>query len=217
MYCSKCKKQSPDNFDRCAYCGAKLNKGAAKKTVLPKFKDRKHRAVSLKAVAVSLVAAASLIAVLSIAVGIFTSKKPDSLIKTITAATEKCDAKMYFGIYDDEFKAYEKDNVYYSDSALFDGLCKPLFESSDFYKKTCGENFRLTFSVARADYFDSEELSKLNSELSEAYGYKKTCHEAAEIDYTVTAHGENGKYVSVYKNVKCIKLGGKWYKAPETQ
>ena len=38
-----------------------------------------------------------------------------------------------------------------------------------------------------------------------------------EIDYTVTAHGENGKYVSVYKNVKCIKLGGKWYKAPETQ
>ena len=88
MYCSKCKKQSPDNFDRCAYCGAKLNKGAAKKAVLPKFKDRKHRAVSLKAVAVSLVAAASLIAVLSIAVGIFTSKKPDSLIKTITAATE---------------------------------------------------------------------------------------------------------------------------------
>lgn len=217
MYCSKCKKQSPDNFDRCAYCGAKLDGGASKKTALPKFKYRARKPVSLRAVAASLVVAASVIALLSIAVGLFTSKKPDSLIKTITAATQKRDSQMYFEIYDDEFKSYEKNNVYYSDSALFEGLCKPLFESSDFYEATCGKNYRLSFSVERVDYYNADELSKLNSALSELYGYKRECREAAEVDYTVTAQGENGKYTSVYKNVKCIKIGGRWYKSPDTQ
>lgn len=214
MYCSKCKKQSPDNFKICAYCGATLDGEAVENKVKKAEYSRKKHLPKMKSVVLTLIIIALVIAVVSGAVGIATSAKPQSTLELLCEATQENNSGKYLGIYDESYLAYAKENEYYSDSALREALCEPLVKSVEFYTSTCGEGFKVSYSVDNIVYVKAEELEALNSVLFDEYGYYKECKNAAVIDFSVTAKGENGEYTSVYKNFYCIKISGKWYKAP---
>lgn len=214
MYCSKCKKQSPDNFTICAYCGAPLDAAEKKKEKTNNTVYKKSCLPGVKHVVLMLIAFAAVIAVVSVAVGVATSTKPQSALKLLCKATEAGDGEMYMELYDEEFISYEKENKYYSDSSVTEALCEPLEESFAFYGETCGEGFTLKYEVDGLSYISNDELGLLNEVLSNEYGYFKTCSKAAVVDFSVTAKGEKGEYTTVYKNFYCMKISGKWYKAP---
>ncbi len=215
MYCSKCKKQSPDNFKICAYCGAKLEDEAVENKVKKAAYSRKNHLPKMKNVVLTLIVTAFIIAVVSAAVGIATSAKPQSALELLCEATEKNSSEKYLALYDETYLSYARENEYYSDSVLREALCEPLVKSVEFYTATCGEGFKLKYGVDSIRYVNDAELETLNNVLFDEYGYYKACNKAAVIDFFVTAKGEKGEYTSVYKNYYFIKISGKWYKAPK--
>lgn len=215
MYCSKCKKQSPDNFTICAYCGAKLKADAPKKHIIYKTDAKRIHLPGLKSFTATLIAVAVIIALISGIVGIATGGKPESVLKLLSSSIEEKNSEKYSELYDEFYKEYEKEYRYYSDDELNAALCEPLFESVRFYEKTCGEDFKIKYRQDSIRYITGEELDAINETLLNDYGYYKTCTKAAVIDFSLEVKGSLGEYTTVYKNFYCIKLSGKWYKAPE--
>lgn len=215
MYCSKCKKQSPDNFTICAYCGAKLKADTAKKHIIYKTDEKRIHLPRPKSIVATFIATAVIIALVSGIVGIATGGKPESVLKLISSATEEKNSEKYLGLYDEFYKEYEKENRYYSEDELKAALCEPLFESAGFYEKTCGEDFKIKYKQESIRYITGEELDAINEALLNDYGYYKACSKAAVIDFSLEVKGSLGEYTTVYKEYYCIKLSGRWYKAPE--
>lgn len=214
MYCSKCKKQSPDNFENCAYCGAKLKKEKSKK--LPKINyGADFKFLSKKNAVISLVIVALAVSLFCCVIGLTTGGKPETVLKTMVKSIKHNDEKSYYSIYDEDLKQYKKEYVYFSDEALMEGLTSPMTESNTFYKHTCGENYKLKYNVKEIKYLNNDELSALNDKLFESYGYTHKASKAAVLDFEIIAKGEKGEYSSVYNNFICIKVSGKWYKAPD--
>lgn len=213
MYCDNCHKQSPDNFKNCVYCGALLSQPQKKKPT--KFvKSGKHfNTLPVKTrVALAIILALVIIASSSFT-AIFTSSKPESVVKKFALSLQKNDASKYYELYDDSYKEYKKENQYYDDTRMFEELTKPLRQSEAFYESQCGENVKITYTVNSLEYLSSEELEVYNKYLFEYCGYTKLPSELAKLDIKITASGEKGEYESVYRDFYCLKLRGKWYKA----
>lgn len=216
MYCSKCKKQSPDNFTICAYCGAKLTPDTPEKTELYNKESAKRvSAFNIKSVTASLIVVGVITALVCCAVGIATGSKPDGVAKRFSKAIEEGDSEKYEELYDSFYKDYLKENEYYSEIALNEALCEPLFESIEFYKKTCGDDFKINCTVTNESACGADDISYLNETLKTEYGYYKNCTGLTFLDVSLKVKGSEGEYTSYYKAFSCIKIGGKWYRAPD--
>lgn len=212
MYCSKCHKQSPDNFTSCAYCGAPFKH--KKKPSARRFgvKEQKRSFLSSGKKSVAVVVFAAVIVLVSVGVGIFTGAKPGSIVKKTVKAVQNGDEALYCSVYDDCYKEYCRQNIYFDDAAVSEALASPMNETDEFYTAECGEGYKLHGKVKSVDYLSESELEKLNAELTVNYGYTKEASKAAKLNVEITAEGPAGKYTSVYKDYVCIRLGGKWYR-----
>ncbi len=214
MYCEKCNKQSPDNFKHCAYCGASFSK---KKKIVRKKENpilanvKKYRIHTMKSRVLSLIIIAVILAIASIITGVLTGGKPDSLIKTFTNAIETNDEELFFTLYDDYIKLYNKEYLYFDDEVVLTEMTYQMRRSNEFYRLRCGEEFKLTYEINSVVYIDDLELEEINDYLAEKYSYEKTANKGAKLSFTITAKGEQGTYTSVYNDVYAIRIGGKWY------
>lgn len=213
MYCEKCKKQSPDNFKHCAYCGAAFQK----KRKTPKQENeilkriKKYRMPTMKSRVLSLVIIAIVLAIAAITTGILTGSKPDGLIKVFTDAIEKNDEELYFTLYDDYIKSYNKEYLYFDDEVVLTEMTYSMRRSNEFYKLHCGEEFKLDYEVNSVIYVGDDELEEINDYLVETYSYSKTANKGALLSFTINAKGDIGTYQSIYNDVYAIRIGGKWY------
>ncbi len=211
MYCEKCNKQSPDNFTACAYCGAKFK---PKKSHMPIKFSPKHgnSKISFKSKVMSLIIIAVLLSVAAITTAALTGQKPERVIKTMASSISNSDAEAYYGIFDDYYKSFLKDSLYYDDGVMFDEMVLPMKESDAFYTKQCGEGYKLSYDITSSEILDGKELEEYNKYLTDTYGYKRVPKSVCVMNVTLKADGEKGEYKTVYKNIYCIKLSGKWYR-----
>ncbi len=214
MYCEKCKHQSPDNFTNCAYCGEKLVT-LKEKTKTAEKVERKFMLINKKSAVITAVTAVAIISVISIIVGIVSGKKPQSVIHNMTKAITENDEDMYFSLFDGEYLEYKKECIYFTDDELLKGITEPMYETDEFYKKECGDDYKIKCRFDSVSDVDEKGIKKINDYLTEMYGYKKSVTDAAVLNFSVIAKGEKGKYESVYRDFYCIKIGGKWYRSPE--
>ncbi len=211
MYCDKCHRQSPDNFVNCPYCSAPLKNNKRKKP--EKFTKKKERSkpISFKTMVIITVAVAFVLAVSAVVVGSITGAKPDKVIRTMVTAIETDDAKLYYSLYDEQIKAYYKENWYYGDEETFDAVTKPLKESRDFYISKCGEDFTLEYKINDITYISEEALERANENLQASFNYTRFPTKIAFLDFEIEAKGEAGTYKTVYDKLACLQINGKWY------
>ena len=211
MYCDNCHRQSPDNFVNCPYCSAPLKNNKRKKP--QKFTKKKERSkpVSFKTAVIITVAVAFVLAVSAVITGSITGSKPDKVIKTMVTAIETNDAKLYYSLYDEQIKAYYKENWYYGDEETFDAITKPLNESRDFYISKCGEDFSLKYKINDITYISEEALERANETLQVSFNYSRFPTKVAFLDFEIEAKGEKGTYKTVYDKLTCLQINGKWY------
>lgn len=213
MYCEKCKKQSPENFKHCAYCGAAFHKKRKNQSKQNDFllKIKQYRLPTMKNRVLSLVIVAIVLAVAAIITGVLTGSKPDSLVKTFAEAVESGDEELYFTLYDDYIKSYNKEYLYFDDEVVLTEMTYSMRRSNEFYKLRCGEEFKLSYEVNSVTYISEAELEEINEYLIETYGYSKSANKGARLSFTINAKGDLGKYQSIYNDVYAIRIGGKWY------
>lgn len=211
MYCDNCHRQSPDNFVNCPYCSAPLKNNKRKKP--QKFTKKKERSkpVSFKTAVIITVAVAFVLAVSAVITGSITGSKPDKVIKTMVTAIETNDAKLYYSLYDEQIKAYYKENWYYGDEETFDAITKPLNESRDFYISKCGEDFSFKYKINDITYISEEALERANETLQVSFNYSRFPTKVAFLDFEIEAKGEKGTYKTVYDKLTCLQINGKWY------
>lgn len=212
MYCDNCHRQSPDNFVNCPYCSAPLKNNKRKK--LQKFTKKKERRkpVSFKTAVIITVAVAFVLAVSAVITGSITGSKPDKVIKSMVTAIETNDADLYYSLYDEQIKAYNKENFYYGDQETFDAMTKPLKESREFYSSKCGEEFKLSYKIVKVEYLSDEDLVLNNDSLASLYGYRQLPSKTAILEFEIEAKGDMGIYKSEYTHFYCSLINGKWYK-----
>ena len=211
MYCEKCHRQSPDNFVSCPYCSAPLKSNRRAKP--QKFtKKKEHRKpLSFKSTVIVLIVIALVLAVSAVITGSITGAKPDKAIKTMVTAIETNDAELYYSLYDDQIKAYYKENWYYGDEETFDAVTKPLSESRDFYISKCGEDFSLDYKINDVVYITDDTLTSVNNSLKISFNYSEFPTKVAFLDFEINAEGEKGSYQTVYESLVCLQIKGKWY------
>ena len=211
MYCDNCHRQSPDNFVNCPYCSAPLKHNKHKRP--QKFTKKKEirKPVSFKTSVAITIAVAFVLAVSAIVTGVVTGTKPDRVVKTMVTAIQTNDSDLYYSLYDDQIKAYYKENFYYGDEETFVAVTKPLQESRDFYTSRCGADFSLNYKITEITYVTGDSLASVNNTLQESFSYSKTPTKVALLDFVVEAKGESGAYKSVYEKLVCLQIGGKWY------
>ena len=211
MYCDKCHRQSPDNFVNCPYCSAPLKNNKRKKP--QKFTKKKElkKPVSFKTAVIITAFVAFVLAVSAVITGVLTGSKPDKVVKTMVTAIETNDAKLYYSLYDEQIKAYYKDNWYFGDEETFDAITKPLNESRDFYISKCGDDFKLEYEITDITYITGDSLTSVNNSLQISFNYAEFPTKVAFLDFEIEAKGEHGTYKSVYEKLVCLQIGGKWY------
>lgn len=211
MYCDNCHRQSPDNFVNCPYCSAPLKNN--KRKTPQKFTKKKERRkpISFKTTVIITVVVAFILAVSAVITGAITGAKPDKAIKTMVTAIETNDEKLYYSLYDEQIKAYYKENWYYGDEETFDAITKPLTESRNFYILKCGENFSLNYKINDITYISDEALETVNDTLQASFNYSAFPKKVAFLDFEIEAKGEKGSYKSVYEKLTCLQIKGKWY------
>lgn len=211
MYCDNCHRQSPDNFVNCPYCSAPLKNNRRKTPQKFIKKKERKKTVSFKTTVIILVAVAFVLAVSAVVTGAITGAKPDKVIKTMVTAIETNDAKLYYNLYDEQIKAYFKENWYYGDEETFDAVTKPLNESRDFYISKCGEDFSLDYKITDTTYITGDSLVSVNNSLQISFNYSEFPTKAAFLDFEIDAKGEKGTYKSVYESLVCLQINGRWY------
>ena len=212
MYCEKCNKQSPENFKHCAYCGAAFRQKKKEHKNTSVFQSvKKLRMPTMKSRVLSLITIAVILAVAAIITGVFTGSRPDGLIKTLVNAVEANDEELYFTLYDDYIKSYNKEYLYFDDEVVLTEMTQSMRRSNEFYTIRCGEKFKLSYTVDSVVYIDEDELKDINDYLTETYSYEKTANKGAKLSFTVYANGDLGTYESIYSDVYAIRIGGKWY------
>lgn len=216
MYCDNCHRQSPDNFVNCPYCSAPLkNKKRKQPQKFSKKKERK-KPISFKTLVIIIVAVAFVLAISAVVTGAITGSKPDKVVKTMVEAIQTDDAELYYSLYDEQIKAYYKDNFYYGDEETFDAITKPLVESRKFYSSKCGDDFVLKYKIVNVEYLTEEELEQHNESLVSIYEYYDLPQKTAVLEFDIEAKGEKGRYKSEYTRFYCSQINGKWYKLPAT-
>ena len=215
MYCEKCKKQSPENFKHCAYCGATFQKKRKTQNTENELIKRikRLRMPTMKSMVLSLIIIAIVLSIASITTGLLTGSKPDGLIKTFANAIEKNNEELYFTLYDEQIKSYNKEYLYFDDEVVLTEMTYSMRRSYEFYKLRCGEEFKLKYVVDSVEYITAEELEEINDYLEETYLYEKAANKGAKLSFTINAKGPLGEYQSIYKDVYAIRIGGKWYLA----
>ncbi len=166
---------------------------------------------SMKSRVLSLVIISIVLAVAAITTGLLTGSKPDSLIKIFADAIEKNDEELYFTLYDEQIKSYNKEYIYFDDEVVLTEMTHSMRRSNEFYKLRCGEEFKLSYEVISVEYISDEELEEINDYLIETYSYEKSANKGARLSFTIDAKGDIGSYQSIYNDVYAIRIGGKWY------
>ena len=212
MYCDNCHRQSPDNFINCPYCSAPLKHNKRKKPQKFIKKKERKKPISFKTTVIITVVVAFFLAVSAVVVGAITGSKPDKVIKTMVTAIQTNDADLYYSLYDEQIKAYYKENFYYGDEETFDAMTKPLCESRDFYASKCGDDFVLEYKIVEVRYLNNEEFELHNDSLVNLYGYRDIPEKTAILSFDIVAKGEKGTYKSEYARFFCSQINGKWYK-----
>ena len=212
MYCDNCHRQSPDNFVNCPYCSAPLKNNKRKKPQKFTKKKERRKPVSFKTAVIITVAVAFVLAVSAVITGSITGSKPDKVIKTMVTAIETNDADLYYSLYDEQIKAYNKENFYFGDEETFDAMTKDLHDSREFYSSKCGDDFVLEYKIHEMRYLNNEELELHNDSLVSLYGYRDLPEKTAILSFDIMAKGEKGTYKSEYGRFFCSQINGKWYK-----
>ncbi|MBE6795332.1 MAG: hypothetical protein E7533_01975 [Ruminococcaceae bacterium] len=212
MYCEKCHRQSPDNFERCAYCSAPFETKKKPESVKKNIKKFKKRRISKKTVIICVVAFAFVMALSAIITGVVTGVKPERVVSSLSVAIEQNDSKLYYSLYDEQMKEYKKSNWYFSDEETNKAMVEPLVKSINFYTEMCGEGFTINYEIEDVYYFSDSELESLCGVLAETYSYDVMPKKAARIDFVLYVKGEKGEYETVYKDFYCIKFGSEWYR-----
>ncbi len=211
MYCDECHKQSPDNFVTCAYCGAKLK--SHKKKPPSKFvkKKRTDREISLKSVIAILVAFATVLGIAAVLTASITGAKSENVVETFVKAVRNEDEELYYSLYDEYIKEYNKNNRYFADDETYAQMVLPVKESSDFYVQKCGEEYELSYEITQTTSLDETELQRFKDLLSSRFGYVELPSKVDILNVSIHAEGETGEYTSVYNDFWCMKIKGKWY------
>ncbi len=211
MYCEKCRKQSPDNFQNCAYCGASL---APKKKKEPeRFKkkfDFKFK-LSMKTFLKISLAVAVVLTVCAVITAVFTSSKPEGVVKNLVKAIETNDKELYVSLYDEYLYEYKKDNRYFGEEETFNNISSPVNESREFYKEKCGDDFKLKYSVETSETLGEAEVLSFSEVLEHSFGYVAYPSKVEILSVEIIAKGEKGDYKSVYNDFWCMKIKGRWY------
>lgn len=216
MYCHNCHKRSPENFQNCAYCGAKL--APEKKKLQSTFikKENFKFKVPFKALVVALLVFATVISVAAIFTATVTGSKPEKVVRNFIRSVQTQDEKLFYSLYDEGIKEYKKENRYYGDEETFKNMVLPVSESHEFYKEKCGEDYKLTYSIKEFQTIDDEQLQIFTEMLETDFSYIKLPSRVDLLSVEITAKGEKGEYKSVYNDFWCMKIKGKWYKVDKT-
>ena len=218
MYCEKCNKQSPENFKHCAYCGAtfhKKKKERKENALINKIKA--YRMPTMKSRVLSLITVAIVLSIAAIVTGVLTGSKPDTLVKTFTHAIEANDEELFFTLFDEQIKSYNREYLYFDDEVVLTEMTHAMRRSNEFYKLRCGEEFKLKYTVDSVQYITDDELEEINELLTETYLYEKTANKGAKLSFTINAKGDLGEYQSIYTDIYAIRIGGKWYLTEKTK
>ncbi len=216
MYCRKCNKHSPDNFVKCAYCGAKLS-ASDKKTPAAFIKKREIKGKpSLKTMVIISLVFSIVLSVAAVVTAVFTGSKPEKTVKAFASAIQNNDEKLYYSLFDDDIKQYKKENRYFGDEETFDNMVLPLAQSNEFYKKKCGADYKLSYSITSSVELNSEELKAFSECLEGQFSYIKLPDRVELLNVEITAKGELGEYKSIYNDFWCMKIKGKWYNVDKT-
>ncbi len=212
MYCEKCNKQSPENFKHCAYCGASFTKKKKQQSKVKRVVNKtKKSGMTMKNKVLSLIIVAVVLALSAIITGALTGSKPDGVVRTFTNAIEKDDKELFFSLFDDYIKGYNKEYLYFDDEVVLTEMTSAMKRSNEFYKGKCGEKFSLSYKIDAVVYLSDDELYDYNDYLTDTYGYKKEANKGAKLSFTVFAKGELGEYKSIYTDVYAIRIGSRWY------
>ncbi len=216
MYCEKCRKHSPENFQNCAYCGAKL--APIKKKQPEKFKkkiDFKLK-ISLKTFFRAATVLAIFLTVCAIVTAIFTSSKPEGIVKSLVESIEQNNKELYVSLYDKYIYEYKKENRYFADEETVAQMASPVNESRAFYKEKCGEDFKLKYKIETVKSLNQEEKQAFSEILEYSFDYIAFPTNVDILSVEIIAKGENGEYKSVYNDFWCMKIKGKWYMVDKT-
>ncbi len=212
MYCEKCHRQSPDNFDSCAYCSAPFQKIEDKKPAKFVKAEKKRKRFSRKTVISFLIIIAFVLCVAAVTTGVLTGTKPETAVKTLCQAIESNNGELYYSLFDEQIKEYKKTNWYFNDDETYKAMVEALDKSVAFYTENCGEEFKVSYKIIETAYITEEELTAFNATLAETYGYKKLPTDVAIMDFEINVSGKEGSYKSVYKDFYFMKINRKWYK-----
>ncbi len=216
MYCRKCNKHSPDNFVKCAYCGAKLSASDKKiPTAFIKKREIKHKP-SLKTMVIISLTLSVILSIAAVITAAFTGSKPEKTVKAFTTAIQNNDEKLYYSLFDDDIKQYKKENRYFGDEETFDNMVLPLAQSNEFYKEKCGVDYKLSYNITSSVALTDEELEVFSECLEGQFSYITLPDRVELLNVEITAKGELGEYKSIYNDFWCMKIKGKWYKADKT-
>ncbi len=211
MYCEKCHKQSPDNFQKCPYCFADLTQKPKNNPKKKKSKAGKNPKIPFSYKIVALIILAVVLGIAAIVTGVLTGSKPESLIKSFSKAIQDNNVDGYYALFDENYKTYYKENWYFADEETKNAITEPLEKTRTFYTSQCGEDFKLKYEISSTEYFSDAALEALQENLRELYGYTALPQNAAYIDFVIEVKGETGSYKSVYNDFCCMKIDGKWY------
>lgn len=216
MYCQECHKQSPENFETCAYCGAKLAPKKKRQPSVFEKKNKKKRSIPLKLIVAGLLAFAVVLSIAAIFTATITGSKPERVVKNFVASISAQDEKLYYSLYDDGIKDYKRENRYYGEEETFENIVAPMHESHEFYKENCGESYKLTYSIKSYETLSEEDLVEFQKMLEEKFSYIKSPSRVDLLSVEIYCKGEKGEYTSIYKDFWCMKIKGKWYKVDKT-
>lgn len=212
MYCSNCQRQCPDNFTSCPYCSAELKVDKKKKPEVFHLPETKKFSLSLKGKVIVLSVIAFLLCISAVTVGLLNGSKPERVIKTMVLSVNNKDAQMYYSLYDEQIKKYNKDNWYFDDDETFSAMTEPLQKTIDFYTDKCGKDFTAQYEINSVTYIENEMFVAYCDVLEKSFGYRKLPAEIATVDFVIEVKGSDGEYTSVYDSFVCMKIGGKWYR-----
>lgn len=212
MYCNNCHHQCPDNFSSCPYCAAPLKTEKKKKPEVFQLQKKKKFNLSFKMKIITVVSFAFILCVVAIIVGVSNGSKPEKVVKTMVQSIENKDAKLYYSIYDEQIRDYNKENWYFDDDETFAAMTEPLEKKIEFYGEKCGKDFKLQYTINSVTYIEGESFNSYCEILEESFGYRKLPTDIAEMNFVISVKGSDGTYSSVYDSFLCMKIGGKWYR-----
>lgn len=216
LYCSKCHKQSPDNFINCVYCGEKLDTPKRKHKSKPVGRRELKIKLSFRTGVRVLLCFAAVLTVVALLTSTFVGSKPEKVVKSFVKAIQSADGDVYYNLYDDNIIRYKRENRYFGDEETYEQIVSPMVESDAFYKEKCGEDYKLTYTITANRTLSDEELEAFNEMLEGGFEYIETASRVDVLGIEVNAKGSLGEYKSVYSDFWCMRIKGQWYRVDTT-